>query len=366
VLDEADEMLSMGFIEDIEAILLATPAERQTALFSATVPPEIRRLAERYLREPEAISIQREQVTVAAIEQRHYVVYEAGEAGGADAALRGRADHQRADLCAHACRRRRAGRRTLHARLPRRGVERRTGAGRARARDEPLPPHLIKVLVATDVAARGLDIDHISHVFNFDLPEDPEVYVHRIGRTGRAGKSGIALSLVTPNERWRVGRIEGFIKTAIRRATIPTDRGDSRRAARPNCSNAWAPGCCRGGWDRNARLVNTLVDAGHDPIEIAAAALRLVRGDEDAAPDPDRQPKCRSAGRSASSGGPSRARSTAAFRPPLTSLRIASLPTTAASTASRAAAANGRAEKPAWSACRSAGARCTACARRMS
>ena len=139
--------------------------------------------------------------------------------------------------------------------------------------------NLIKVLVATDVAARGLDIDHISHVFNFDMPEDPEIYVHRIGRTGRAGKTGIALSLVTPNERWRLGRIEGFIKTSIARATLPTvDEIHARREA--ELLERVNSGLLRGRLGQERALVETLVDAGHDPVEIAAAALRLVRGDE--------------------------------------------------------------------------------------
>jgi ATP-dependent RNA helicase DeaD len=139
--------------------------------------------------------------------------------------------------------------------------------------------NLIKVLVATDVAARGLDIDHISHVFNYDLPEDPEVYVHRIGRTGRAGKSGIALSLVTPNERWRIARIEGFIKTSIRRASVPTvEEIHARREG--DLLERVSSGLLQGRLGQERAMVSTLMEAGHDPMEIAAAALRLVRGDE--------------------------------------------------------------------------------------
>jgi ATP-dependent RNA helicase DeaD len=279
VLDEADEMLSMGFIEDIETILLATPAERQTALFSATVPPEIRRLAERYLREPEAISIQREQVTVAAIEQRHYVVYEQEKL----AALT-RLFEVEPITSALIFVRTRAGAGELAAELSTRGFPAEALSGELEQEERErvmnrFRRNLIKVLVATDVAARGLDIDHISHVFNFDLPEDPEVYVHRIGRTGRAGKSGIALSLVTPNERWRVGRIEGFIKTAIRRASIPTvEEIHARREA--DLLERVSAGLLQGRLGQERALASTLVDAGYDPIEIAAAALRLVRGEE--------------------------------------------------------------------------------------
>ena len=218
VLDEADEMLSMGFIEDIESILSATPAERQTALLSATVPPEIRRLADRYLRQPQSVAIEREQVTVSAIEQRHYLVYETDKL----AALT-RLFEVEPITSALIFVRTRAGTGELAAELSTRGFPAEALSGELEQEERErvmnrFRRNLIKVLVATDVAARGLDIDHISHVFNFDLPEDPEVYVHRIGRTGRAGKSGTALSLVTPNERWRLGRIEGFIKTSIARA----------------------------------------------------------------------------------------------------------------------------------------------------
>ncbi|MBE2237390.1 MAG: DEAD/DEAH box helicase [Caldilineaceae bacterium] len=279
VLDEADEMLSMGFIEDIEAILTATPGERQTALFSATVSPEIRRLAARYLRNPESISIQREQVTVAAIEQRHYIVYEAEKL----AALT-RLFEVEPITSALIFVRTRAGAGELAAELSTRGFPAEALSGELEQEERErvmnrFRRNLIKVLVATDVAARGLDIDHISHVFNFDLPEDPEIYVHRIGRTGRAGKSGIALSLVTPNERWRMGRIEGFIKTSIVRASIPTVEAIEARRETELIERVSA-GLTRGRLGQERALVNTLLEAGHDPIEIAAAALRLVRGDE--------------------------------------------------------------------------------------
>jgi ATP-dependent RNA helicase DeaD len=279
VLDEADEMLSMGFIEDIEAILRATPSARQTALFSATVSPEIRRLAERYLRDPQAISIQREQVTVAAIEQRHYLVYEADKL----AALT-RLFEVEPITSALIFVRTRAGAGELAAELSTRGFPAEALSGELEQEERErvmnrFRRNLIKVLVATDVAARGLDIDHISHVFNFDLPEDPEIYVHRIGRTGRAGKSGVALSLVTPNERWRVARIEGFIKTAIRRATIPTVEEIHARRETELLARVSA-GLLQGRLGQERALVSTLVEAGHDPLEIAAAALRLVRGDE--------------------------------------------------------------------------------------
>ncbi|MCB0039006.1 MAG: DEAD/DEAH box helicase [Caldilinea sp.] len=283
VLDEADEMLSMGFIEDIESILSATPAERQTALLSATVPPEIRRLADRYLRQPQSVAIEREQVTVSAIEQRHYLVYETDKL----AALT-RLFEVEPITSALIFVRTRAGTGELAAELSTRGFPAEALSGELEQEERErvmnrFRRNLIKVLVATDVAARGLDIDHISHVFNFDLPEDPEVYVHRIGRTGRAGKSGTALSLVTPNERWRLGRIEGFIKTSIARAALPTtEEIYARRDA--NLLERVGAGLIHGRLGQERALATTLVDAGYDPVEIAAAALRLARGGESQRP----------------------------------------------------------------------------------
>ena len=186
VLDEADEMLSMGFIEDIETILAQTPPERQTALFSATLPAPIRRLADRYMHEPQPILIQREQVTVAAIEQRYYLVNQSDKS--AVLSMLFEIDPPASALIFV---RTRAGTAELSNELSRRGfpAELLNGDLSQEARERTLNrfrQNQIKVLVATDVAARGLDIEDISHVFNYDLPDDPEIYIHRIGRTGRA------------------------------------------------------------------------------------------------------------------------------------------------------------------------------------
>jgi ATP-dependent RNA helicase DeaD len=222
VLDEADEMLSMGFIEDIEAILGATPPIRQTALFSATLPKEIRRLADTYLIDPKSITIEREQLAVAAIEQRYYLVNNADKLA-ALTRLFEMEEISRALIFV----RTRVGTGELANELTVRGfpAESLNGDLSQEARERVMARFRndqIKVLVATDVAARGLDIDDISHVFNFDLPEELEVYVHRIGRTGRAGKTGIAISLLTPREQGRLRRIEKFAGQSIARATLPT------------------------------------------------------------------------------------------------------------------------------------------------
>ncbi len=279
VLDEADEMLSMGFVEDIEIILAETPPERQTALFSATVPPEIRRLADRYLRDPETVTIQRKQMTVAAITQRYYVVNDRDKLAALTRIFE-MEDVSRGLIFV----RTRAGCGQLATELNARGYATAAlhGDMDQNARERVLAAFRrdrTTILAATDVAARGLDIDDISHVFNFDLPPDPEVYVHRVGRTARAGKAGIAVSLVTPKEVWRLRRTEGFIKQTIELAQLPTP--DEIMAHREKQLRdrvmVWIN---RGRAAKERDLVQSLVDEGNDPIEIAAAALKLARGEE--------------------------------------------------------------------------------------
>jgi ATP-dependent RNA helicase DeaD len=279
VLDEADEMLSMGFIEDIERILKETPARRQTALFSATMPAPIRRLAENYLIEPEAIVLQREQLTVQAIEQRYYLVNEADKI----AALT-RLFEMEPITSALAFVRTRAGSGDLANELTVRGfpAEVLNGDLSQEAREQVMSrfrQNQIKVLVATDVAARGLDIEDISHVFNIDLPEEEEVYVHRIGRTGRAGKTGIAISLVTPPQRWKLRKIETFTRQKINQMTLPTEAEitQKRETRLLEQVTTWLKrDRCR----REKELAEKLVAEGFDPLDVAAAALKIARIEE--------------------------------------------------------------------------------------
>jgi ATP-dependent RNA helicase DeaD len=285
VLDEADEMLSMGFIEDIEAILDETPPTRQTALFSATLPPAIRRLAGRYLRQPEAITIQREQVTVTAIEQRYYLVNESDKL----AALT-RLFEVEPITSALIFVRTRAASGELAGELAQRGysAEVLNGDLPQEAREAVLSRFRLnqtKVLVATDVAARGLDIEDISHIFNFDLPEDEEIYVHRIGRTGRAGKTGIAISLVTPKQNWLLRKIEAFIHHKISRAEVPSEE-DILNHREQRLLDQMAVWLGRTRYRRERELVQKLADEGYDPYEIAAAALKIARADERQRPIP--------------------------------------------------------------------------------
>jgi len=283
VLDEADEMLSMGFIEDIEAILNETPAERQTALFSATLPKEIRRLAERYMREPQSVTIQREEVTLAAIEQRYYLVRE-----GDKLALVTRLFEVEDISSSLIFVRTRAASSELANALSTRGfpAEALNGDLSQDARERTLNRFRqgqIKVLVATDVAARGLDIDDISHVFNFHLPDDVEIFVHRIGRTGRAGKTGIAISLLTPFEQRRLRDIERFTHRKMVQFQVPTVE-DVEKHRETALLEKLTKGMEHGRAKRELMLVNQLVAEGHDPLELAAVAIKLMRGEEKQGP----------------------------------------------------------------------------------
>jgi ATP-dependent RNA helicase DeaD len=279
VLDEADEMLSMGFIEDIETILAETPAERQTALFSATMPAEIRRLADKYMRDPQSIAIERNQMTSAMIEQRYYFV-NLGEKTAALTRLFEIEEITSALIFVHT----RAETGELASELTRRGYpsEALNGDLSQDARERTLNRFRqgqVTVLVATDVAARGLDIDDISHVFNYELPHDPEIYIHRIGRTGRAGKTGIAITLVAPREKRRLRQVEGLTRQKLKEAPVPTEN-DIRAFREEKLMNQFRVWLARGRCKTERVLVEQLVAEGHDPLEVAAVAIKIVRAEE--------------------------------------------------------------------------------------
>jgi ATP-dependent RNA helicase DeaD len=137
----------------------------------------------------------------------------------------------------------------------------------------------LKVLVATDVAARGLDIEDISHVFNYHLPDDAEVYVHRIGRTGRAGKTGVAITLLAPREKRRLREVEALTKQPIKKMELPTV-GDIHRRRESEVVEKMKIWLGRGRYKRELEMVQELITAGHDPLNIAAAALKIARADE--------------------------------------------------------------------------------------
>ena len=278
VLDEADEMLSMGFVEDIEAILRETPSERQTALFSATLPEPIRQLAERYMHNPEAIAVNPERVTVAETEQRHYLVYEEDklaalmrllEVETVTGALIFTRTKVKAAEVADALVARGIQAEALHGDLTQ--AARETVLNRFRQ-------GRLTFLVATDVAARGLDIEGISHVINFDLPFDAEAYVHRIGRTGRAGRTGVAISLLTPREKQGLRRIEAYTLQSIRRAKLPS--AEDVLAYRDTLFIQRVEAALSQPHNAAAAMVEQLCAAGHTPEGLAAAAIQLVRAQE--------------------------------------------------------------------------------------
>lgn len=279
VIDEADEMLSMGFIEDIEEILSTVPPEHQTALFSATLPPEIRSISKKYMHSPQSVTIKSKHLTVDAIDHRYYLVNR-GEKLAVLTRIFEIEDITRALIFV----RTRVGTSDLVNELMGRGfpAEALNGDLNQQTREQVLNRfrhNQIKVLVATDVAARGLDIDDISHVFNYDLPEDPELYVHRVGRTARAGKTGIAISLLTAKEKWHLHRIEGFTKQEITRIHIPTTEEieKHREAQLLEQMMIWLQ---RGRCQKELQMVTRLVEMGHDPLQVAAIALKIVRGEE--------------------------------------------------------------------------------------
>jgi ATP-dependent RNA helicase DeaD len=279
VLDEADEMLSMGFIEDIENILQNITDERQMTLFSATMPKPIRHLADRYMHKPQSITIDRKYLTVATTEQRYYLVNEEDKL----AALTRLFESEEIGATLVFTRTRVSSGEVAN-QLIQRGfpAEALNGDLAQDARIRVLNRFRtgqINVLVATDVAARGLDIDDITHVFNYDLPNDPEAYVHRIGRTGRAGKEGVAISLVIPGELHQLNRIERYTKHQVYQSKLPTEKDiiEHREKKLIDRLSVWLER------DRNKRekqIVENLVAAGYDPIKVASAALKIVRAEE--------------------------------------------------------------------------------------
>ncbi|WP_306301405.1 DEAD/DEAH box helicase [Thalassobacillus sp. C254] len=222
VLDEADEMLSMGFIEDIETILAEVPKERQTLLFSATMPKRLQSVTKNFMKDPEVVAIKSKGLTVSSIEQRYIEVPEKQKLD----TLRYLLDIDPPELSIIFGRTKRRVDELSEA-LSQVGyaVEGIHGDLRQERRDKVLRKFkkgTINILVATDVAARGLDVTGVTHVYNFDLPQDSESYVHRIGRTGRAGEKGVAFTFVTPREMEHLKDIEATTKSKMKRQSLPT------------------------------------------------------------------------------------------------------------------------------------------------
>lgn len=280
VLDEADEMLRMGFIDDVEHILQQTPPERQTTLFSATMPPAIKRIAKTYLRDPQEITVAAKTGTAANITQRYWLVAGMQKL---DALTRILEAEPFDGMIVFA--RTKLGTEELATKLQARGFAAVAINGdmaqQARERTiEQLKNGKIDILVATDVAARGLDVERISHVVNYDVPSDPESYTHRIGRTGRAGRSGEAILFITPRERGLLKAIERATRQPVAPLQLPTVKAvnDVRIA---KFKEQIASTLAEGGLEVFRSLIEEYEREQNVPaVDIAAALAKLARGDQ--------------------------------------------------------------------------------------
>jgi len=275
ILDEADRMLDMGFRDDIDAILKQAPAERQTAFFSATLAPPIQQLIKRHAKTAATIRIESHQVTVPAIEQIYYEVDRRSKLEvlcrlidlqdiqyalvfcATKIMVDELADHLAAR--GYSCDK-------LHGGIAQATRERVMAKFRRRG---------IDLLVATDVAARGLDVDDIEVVFNYDLPQDAEDYVHRIGRTGRAGRSGRAITFVAGREIYKLQQIMKFTKARVRRERVPSaEQVEAKRTSQ--LFDALRETLERGEYRHHDDVVDQLLEQGHSPTEIASALIDML------------------------------------------------------------------------------------------
>ena len=277
ILDEADEMLDMGFADDLEAILQQTPEQKQTALFSATMPPRIKTIAHRHLQNPAEITIAKEPVKAGAaprVQQTAYIVTRQHRNAALARVLDMAAPKSALVFC-----RTRLEVDEVTSMLNSRGhrAEAIHGGMSQQQRDRVMQAFRsgqTNLLVATDVAARGLDIPSVSHVINFELPSSAEVYVHRIGRTGRAGREGMAITILDPREQRLLRSIELHTKAKVTVAPVPTvaDLG-MKRLERTQASVREAMET--DGLDRFMSVAQALAESS-DPLKVAAAALKLI------------------------------------------------------------------------------------------
>ncbi|MCP4406660.1 MAG: DEAD/DEAH box helicase [Gammaproteobacteria bacterium] len=279
VLDEADEMLRMGFIDDVEWILDQTPEQRQMALFSATMPKEIQRIARRYLHDPQEIAIKTRTATPVTIRQRYWLVSGLHKLDALTRILE--VEPFEAILMFV---RTKIATAELAERLEARGYAAAALNGdMAQKHREQMIERLkrgsLDILVATDVAARGLDVERISHVVNYDIPYDAEAYIHRIGRTGRAGRQGDAILFVAPRERRMLNAIERATRQKIERLELPsTEMVNNKRIA--NFKQSISDTLAAGELDFMQSLVEQYQQEHDVPaLEIAAALAKMTIGD---------------------------------------------------------------------------------------
>lgn len=283
VLDEADEMMDMGFIDDIRTILSSMPQEnRQTMLFSATMPDPIRKLADTFLKDPQFVKIKAATVTIDLIEQEYIEIPDRQKFDVLCRLL----DMQAPELAIVFVRTKRRADEVTEA-LKKRGYDAEGIHGdlSQQKRDSVIRQFregTIDILVATDVAARGLDISGVTHVYNFDMPQDPDSYVHRVGRTGRAGQSGMATTFVISREMGQLHDIEKLIRRRITRRAVPTLTDvieENQRNALENLVTA-AEGGELESYRKNAEELLTNIDS----VALVAAAIKLLTKQPDVTP----------------------------------------------------------------------------------
>ncbi|MEM8643049.1 MAG: DEAD/DEAH box helicase [Cyanobacteria bacterium P01_G01_bin.54] len=275
VLDEADEMLSMGFIDDVKTILRQTPPERKTACFSATMPREIRDLVNNFMKSPATVSIKRPEATPNRIEQRAYFLPRNWSKIKALQPILAMENPEQGIIFVRT--KRAAGEITSQLQGSGLNVDEYHGdlsQGQRERLVQRFRDGKIHLVVATDIAARGLDVQDLSHVINFDLPDSPETYVHRIGRTGRAGRTGTAISLVQPQDRYLLKRIERSLKQTIEASQIPSRaqvEASSIRRMKEKLQETLSG-------ERMASFLPIVkeLSADYDAHAIAAAALQMV------------------------------------------------------------------------------------------
>jgi ATP-dependent RNA helicase DeaD len=281
VLDEVDVMLNMGFRDDIELILQGTPKERQTVFFSATVPRPIQQLIEKYSRDPQIIRMEQKAMTVPTVEQ---VFYEVDRRFKVDLLTRLIDIHDFKLGLIFCNTRRMVDDLVEHLNAQGYSADRLHGEMTQGMRDRVMTRFRksgLEFLVATDVAARGIDVENIEVVFNYDLPYDGEDYVHRIGRTGRQGRSGRAISFASGREVFQIRAIERYVNTRIHRATPPTV--DEVEAARANVVLDRVRATLKSGeYRRQDKLVECLLEEGFSSTDIASALLHHLQGGESA------------------------------------------------------------------------------------
>lgn len=297
ILDEVDVMLNMGFRDDIELILEAMPKERQTVFFSATIPPAIQKLIERYARDPERLRIEQKALTVPTVEQ---VYYEVDRRFKVELLTRLIDIHDLRLGIIFCNTKRMVDELVEHLEAQGYMADRLHGDMAQNQRDRVMSRFRksgLEFLVATDIAARGIDVDDVQVVFNFDLPYDAEDYVHRIGRTGRVGRSGRAITFVSGREVFLLRSIERYANTRIQRGRVPTEA--EVHEARENVFLDKIRAVLRAGeFKRQEHQVERLLDEGFSTTDIACACLAQLQAG-DATPS-------RGAG-SSSAGGPARA-----------------------------------------------------------